>query len=69
MGNAQEAVKTLEKRGLRVQGLHGPDGWRYQIKSRTGIEYQISNEDLLLLQSTSKLNWSGVVEIVSKSHI
>jgi hypothetical protein len=27
MGNAQEAVNALMKRGLHVQGLMGPQGW------------------------------------------
>jgi hypothetical protein len=40
MGNAQEAVNVLAKRGLHVQGLMGPQGWRYQIRSKSGQEYQ-----------------------------
>jgi hypothetical protein len=66
MGNAQDAVKTLENRGLTVQALMGPAGWRYQVKSKNGLEYQLSNDELLELQAQKKLTWNGVVEIATK---
>jgi adenylate cyclase len=64
MEKAQEAVKALEKSGLKVQGLRGPNGWRFQIANQSGDEWQISDDELLQLQSQHRLNLRGVREIV-----
>jgi hypothetical protein len=61
----QEAVKTLEKRGMKVVGLKGTEGWRYQISLKSGKAYQISEVQLLELEADGKLSWSGVVEIAT----
>jgi hypothetical protein len=63
MTTAQEAVRTLEKQGLTVQGLTGPEGWRFQITARSGFAHQISEAELLQLVDEKKLDWQGVVEI------
>jgi hypothetical protein len=64
MEKAQQAVKVLEKSGLKVQGLRGPDGWRFQIASHSGDEWQISSDELLQLQAEGKLNLRGVKEVI-----
>jgi hypothetical protein len=64
MLNAQEAVKALMETGLTVQGLNGPAGWRYQITTRSGDEWQISNDELLQLEAEHRLSVRGVKEIV-----
>ena len=64
MIEVQEAVKKLVKQGLSVQALHGPQGCRYQIASTRGLEYQISQDELLELQAKNKLSWSGIKRLV-----
>jgi hypothetical protein len=65
----QEAVKRLEKRGLLVKGLTGPQGWRFQISLKSGEAYQISEAELLKLSHENSLNWQSVVEIASKGGV
>ena len=62
-----DALKTLERRGLRVQSLSGPQGPRYRISLKSGMGYQISEAQLLQLHDENKLNWRGLVEIVTTS--
>ena len=64
MVKAREAVKALERSGLKVQGLNGPDGWRFQIANYSGDAWQISSEELERLQAENKLNLRGVRELV-----
>lgn len=64
MPEAQDAVKILEKRGLRVQALMGPQGWRYQIGSKLGLDYQISHDELLQLHEQNRLTWADIKALV-----
>lgn len=64
-----DALKTLERRGLRTQSLSGPQGRRYRISLKSGMGYQISEAQLLQLHDENKLNWHGLVEIVTTSEI
>lgn len=61
----REAAKALEKSGLKVQGLKGPQGWRFQIANQSGDEWQISSDELLQLQAEGNLDLRGVRAIVA----
>ena len=63
MEDLQEAVKRLERQGLSVKGLNGPQGWRFQITARSGSFYQLSEAEVLQLVAERRLDWQGVVEI------
>lgn len=60
----QDAVKVLKKRGLHVQALSGPQGWRYQISSKLGSEYQISEDELLQLHEQHRLTEAAIKALV-----
>ena len=62
-----DALKTLERRGLMVQSLSGPQGLRYRVSLKSGMGFQISEAQLLQLHDENKLNWRGLVEIVTTS--
>jgi hypothetical protein len=66
MGDVQEAVRRLERQGLSVQGLNGPQGWRFQITARSGSAYQLSEAEVLQLVADRRLDWQGVVEIAMR---
>jgi len=64
-----DALKTLERRGLRVQSVSGPQAPRYRISLKSGMGYQITEAQLVQLWNENKLNWRGLVEIVTTSAI
>lgn len=62
----QDAVKVLKKRGLHVEALIGPQGWRYQISPKLGLGYQISEDELLELHEQHRLTMAGIKALVEK---
>lgn len=70
MSEPHEAVRILEQRGIMVKVLPGPPGshdWFYRLKSHGGVEYQISNNELLQLFEEDKLHWDGIRNLVGRT--
>ena len=70
MSDPNDAVRILEQRGIMVKVLPSPlgaSGWRFRLKSHGGIEYQISNDELLRLMEEDKLHWDDIRSLVEKA--
>lgn len=66
MDQIQQAVATLQKRGIAVQTLAGPRGFRFQLTLPDGTGYQYSAEEICRLHSEGKLTSSGIKELAEE---
>ena len=69
MSDPNDAVRILEQRGISVKVLPSPlgaSGWRYRLKSHGGVEYQISEVELLQLMEEDKLHLDDIRSLVEK---
>ena len=70
MSDPNDAVRILEQRGITVKVLPSPlgaSGWRYRLKSHGGVEYQVSNDELLQLMEEDRLHWDDIRSLVEQA--
>ena len=66
MTDTQDAVTALQRLGMKVQTLSGPQGFRIQITTQAGHEYQFSASELIHLKERGKLNAAGLKEFADE---
>lgn len=66
MTDTQDAVAALQHLGMKVQTLSGPQGFRFQITTQAGQEYQFSATELIHLKERGKLNAAGLKELADE---
>jgi|HubBroStandDraft_6_1064221.scaffolds.fasta_scaffold2758218_1 hypothetical protein len=65
MADTQELVKTLQKKGLKVEFRPGPLGDRWHIQGHSGTHI-VSTGQLQELYAAKKLNMAGIKELDEK---
>ena len=66
MTDTQEAATALQEQGMNVQTLAGPQGFRFQITTAGGEEYQFSVVEINELKLSGRLNAAGLKELAKE---
>jgi hypothetical protein len=66
IAEVKQVTDALEKQGVRVQLLPGPQGFRYHMTLANGDEFQFDGDQLCELQRRGKPSASGIRELAKE---